>query len=1723
MSVRTKVLLIVGACVLILETVTLSLIYVALTREARRAETAMMRREAGQVRTALAYEVTGLRRTAHDYATWDDTYAFMADRNEAYLSTNYVADTFFTNRFSVVLILDVNGKPAFAQARNPRNGEEVPFPSAIADSERIRGLAAKAIAERGVEGIIGFGDDGAWLVAAQPIVKSGGEGPIAGVLMFMRALDEELVATLAKSTGLPLTWRSLKLAGPIAAARTVEGDDAEVNVHLQHQRRRLAGDVVVRDIEGAGVGIVRILEDREYYQTALYFLRMLILLVAACSLVFFVVLMMVLERVVLARLMDVCRFVGGLRSTGQLTQRLPQTGSDEISTLAGNLNAMLNHLATEVAQKAESEEAVRESEERLRAFIEQTHEGITIIDEEGRIIEWNEAASEISGLAREEVMGHLFWDVQILLVPKERRTDALRERFRLVIKEALRSGLPTFQGPVEKEIERPDGMRRQTEQSLFRIKTKNGYRFGSIIADMTERRAAADALRASEERLSLAQRAGEIGVWDLDLVSKRLLWDGRMHEIHGIDDAGFGGAYEDMERLIHPDDLERLRGGIQAALVDAGGFHMEYRIVRPDGRQCYLEGHATVVRSPEGAATRMIGMVIDITARRKTEQELEEARALLMAAIAQSPAGILVADAPDGRIRICNPAAVGIRGTTEVSLTDIPIEAHQQNWHVFYPDGRAVPPRELPLSQAVLYGKSSISQELIIRREGGEDRFVLATASPIRDSQGTVVAGIVMFPDITEQKRAEEALRESEERYRMFLANLPVGVYEDALKDEGCFLSANRALAKMFGYATPEELLTVPVRELYMHPEERAVLLQEILDKGLIEGREVRLRHRDGSEVWGAVWAHVERDAAGNATQCFGVLEDITPRKRMEALVRENEQRLARILQGSPIPAFVIDRNHRILHWNTALEELTGIKAADVLQTDRQWSAFYRMERPCLVDLLIDGSLAEVSNWYLDQWKRSELIEDAYESTLFIPILGESGKWLHFTAGVIPDASGSPMWGIETLVDITESRKAAELLSLNARRMQLLLRLNQMTDASLQEITSFALEASLELTGSEIGYLAFLNEDETILRMHAWSRTAMAQCMIENKPLDYVVSETGLWGEAVRQRRAVITNDYQAPSLWKRGFPSGHVAILRHMNVPIFSGNHIVILAGVGNKADAYDDDDVDQLRLLMEGMYRLLERKRTQEALQSSEMKYRDLVQNASSIILRMDIGGRITFFNEFACTFFGYAEEDVLGRNVVGTIVPPSAAADWSPEALLACANAQDYRAAEMENARKSGERVWVTWTRKALRDGDGNLTEILCVGNDVTEMKQMEGQLRQAQKMEAVGQLAGGVAHDFNNLLQAILGYAELMAGQMSPQDELMSEVEEIKRAAERAAGLTRQLLAFSRRQLMNPQPLDLNEVVSNLLRMIGRVIGEHIQLDFLPGFALSKVHADCGQVEQVVMNLCLNARDAMSNGGRLLLETENVLINEAYVATHEWARPGRYVLFSVTDTGCGMAQDTLSHVFEPFFTTKEVGQGTGLGLATVYGIVKQHNGLIHVYSEVNKGTTFKIYLPAVERPALATGTKLLEPVTGGNELILLAEDEDQVRLLAKRFLERAGYTVLTAADGQEALDVCREYLPRLDLLVLDVVMPRLGGRDVYDTVSKERPDIPCLFCSGYSENAVHTNFVLEAGLTLVQKPYRRDDLLRSVRQVLDARRAARPPENEARPGAGEDARP
>jgi two-component system cell cycle sensor histidine kinase/response regulator CckA len=405
------------------------------------------------------------------------------------------------------------------------------------------------------------------------------------------------------------------------------------------------------------------------------------------------------------------------------------------------------------------------------------------------------------------------------------------------------------------------------------------------------------------------------------------------------------------------------------------------------------------------------------------------------------------------------------------------------------------------------------------------------------------------------------------------------------------------------------------------------------------------------------------------------------------------------------------------------------------------------------------------------------------------------------------------------------------------------------------------------------------------------------------------------------------------------------------------------------------------------------------------------------------------------------------------------------------------------------------------RAITDEAKNVTfEIFT--EDVTERRALEQQLRQAQKMEAIGRLAGGIAHDFNNLLMVISGYSEFLLERLGPDPTLRGPAKEIASAAERATSLTRQLLAFSRKQMLTPKVIDLNAVVTENLKMLTRLIGEDIDLVMIPGLELGPVKADPGQIEQVILNLAVNARDAMPQGGKLIIETANAELDEGNLAQHPHAKPGCYVVLSVSDTGCGMDKETQAHIFEPFFTTKGL-LGTGLGLSTVYGIVKQSEGYIWVYSKKGNGTRFKIHFPRVEAAVQpAALPEDMSVIPQGTETILLVEDDESMRKLTRRCLADYGYTVLDVQNGEAAIRTASQYVDRIHLLLTDVVMPGISGRLLAESLAVSRPEMRCLYMSGFTADLIAKHGVLEPQVALLEKPFTQDALLRRLRRMLDS---------------------
>lgn len=515
--------------------------------------------------------------------------------------------------------------------------------------------------------------------------------------------------------------------------------------------------------------------------------------------------------------------------------------------------------------------------------------------------------------------------------------------------------------------------------------------------------------------------------------------------------------------------------------------------------------------------------------------------------------------------------------------------------------------------------------------------------------------------------------------------------------------------------------------------------------------------------------------------------------------------------------------------------------------------------------------------------------------------------------------------------------------------------------------------------------------------------------------------------------------------------------------------------------------------------------RKQAEEAFRKTQKALQELINSIDGIVWEADA-------NTFQFSFVSFQAERLLGFPVEQWLNEPDfwmnhtyeGDREWAVGYCVQCT--QDLKNHELEYrmVAADGRQVWLRDIITVIVE-DNRAVKIRGVMVDITERKRLEEQLRQSQKLEAIGRLAGGVAHDFNNLLTVINGYSDLLLNILSDNDPSRRDLEQIKKAGERAASLTMQLLAFSRQQILQPQILDINLIVIDMDRILRRLIGEHIELVAKPQPGLERIKADPNQLEQVIMNLAVNARDAMPHGGELTIETANVTLDENYTQQHVNVTPGPHVMLAISDTGSGMDAQTIAHIFEPFFTTKEVGKGTGLGLATVYGIVTQSGGHLQVHSEIDHGTTFKIYFPIIKETAKASDQGIKQDHgSDGLETILLVEDDPSVRALIHSVLEKSDYTVLEAGNGLEALEVSRKYPDTVDLLLTDVVMPKMGGRELAKNLASLHPAIKVLYISGYTHDTMLSHGIFDLKTAFLHKPFTPEELIRKVREVLDTER-------------------
>ena len=605
---------------------------------------------------------------------------------------------------------------------------------------------------------------------------------------------------------------------------------------------------------------------------------------------------------------------------------------------------------------------------------------------------------------------------------------------------------------------------------------------------------------------------------------------------------------------------------------------------------------------------------------------------------------------------------------------------------------------------------------------------------------------------------------------------------------------------------------------------------------------------------------------------------------------------------------------------------------------------------------------------------------------------------------------------------------------------------------------------------------------------------------------------------------AVIIEDLTAETRFRCSPLLREHGIVSGISVPIAGeGRPFGVLGVYTTRRQSFTQDEIQFMQSVANVLAQAIKRKRAEKALEESERKFRDLreflpqiterkqmeeelrnlshaVEQSPVSVVITDRTGLIEYVNPKFVEVTGFMPSEVLGRNPrilkSGKMDPAVYEQLWRT-----IASGREWTG-ELHNKNKNGELFWEHASISPIIDSRGQIAQFVAIKEDITERKRLEQQLFQSQKMEAIGRLAGGVAHDFNNILTVILGCSDWVLESLEPPDSIRAEVEQIMQAGKRAATLTSQLLAFSRKQIRTPQVLDLNILIADNEKMLRRLIGEDIEIILRLGPDAGEICADRAQLDQVIMNLAINARDAMPSGGKLVLETTRVSLGEAFAHDHVAIKPGLYAMIAISDTGCGMTPEVLAHLFEPFFTTKEHGKGTGLGLSTVYGIVKQNEGYIWAYSEPDHGTTFKIYLPVAgveSATELKTGKKT--PELSGRETVLLVEDDPHLRLLVSKLLRRFGYTVLEARNADEAEATSGRYKGPIHVMVTDIVMPGASGRELARKLSQLRPEMKVLYSSGYTNDAIALQGIVDPGIAFLQKPFTPDQLARKLREVLN----------------------
>jgi PAS domain S-box-containing protein len=1280
------------------------------------------------------------------------------------------------------------------------------------------------------------------------------------------------------------------------------------------------------------------------------------------------------------------------------------------------------------------------TEQRYERLIRATDTGFVEIDFSGRVLKANEPYARMAGASRaHEIIGRFVFDWTA--------PDALAEN-----EAAIR--LCSAQGHIsdfETTYLRPDGSMARILIDATTEDRQDGPSIVTLCRDITERKRIETALKESEEMFRLLS--------EQSLLSVAILQDGvykysnqAMSDLceYSLEEISKWGPEEFLE-VVHPDD--RTLAMEQARMKQMGDVRQksnyEFRIITKAGLTKWVEIYSKTVHF-EGSPANLLTLV-DITKRKNAEEALRESEQHFRELYENLRDGVAGVD-ERGRIVHSNPQFLRMLGYEFEEVTELTYEdITPTRWHEM--ESRIL--RE----QVDVRGYSDLYEKEYVHKSGNVIPVEIQTYLA-RENNGKTKGYWALARDITDSKKSEEALEGAFHRLDQIIEFLPDPTL--VIDEKGLVEAWNRAMEDLTGI--PAESIIGKGDYEYALPfygERRPILIDLALnwnqsypekyisitrgEDGVLTSESYHPMLRGGIFLSGT--ARVLYDEDGRQVGAIESLRNITDMKMAEKALAESEARFRAVFTQSSVGMVHADRSGCLKEVNAAFATLVG-RPAEALQG------------------MAIRDLTHPEDWPPEQSAMRGMLERGESSCRM------EKRYLR------PD--GNEVWADVSVFTVRPTETASVLL----------------------------IGMTTDITENKRGQLALLASEER-LRL-AW----------ETSPEYYSISRlndglmvdinrgftelTGYSREEVIGRRASDFNLWFDPSdRFKLVSALTHCGRVRNFETNFRRKDGEI--RAVELSAGLMDFDGETHLLAIVKDVE---ESKKAQEVLRLSELTYREIFNTVNDTIWIHDIE---TFefldVNNMVEEMFGYPVREALNLTLeaISSGVPPFIQ-DTAAEFLRRAA-AGEPQLFEWHTRHKDGHLFWTEVSLKRATIAGKEC--ILAIERDINErklaeadQKRLQDQLLQAQKMESVGRLAGGVAHDFNNMLSVILGHAELALMRCAPSEAIHARLEGIKESALRSADLVRQLLAFARRQTIAPKVLDVNDTVSGLLKMLLRLIGEDIDLVWMPGSGLWAVKIDPSQIDQILANLCVNARDAIAGVGKVTIETENTSFDDAYCAVHPDFVSGEYVMLAVSDDGCGMSQEDLEHIFEPFFTTKELGIGTGLGLSTLYGIVKQNDGFINVYSEPGKGTTFKVYLPRFMGEATGqTAESTPETPRGLGELVLLVEDEAVILSVGREMLEQLGYKVLTAETPTEALHQARQHAAEIQLLITDVVMPEMNGRDLAKSINDIKPGLKCLFTSGYTANVIAHHGVLEEGVQFIQKPFSLHDLASKVRETLE----------------------